>query len=274
MTEPAMTEIVTALDEPAVTCRLARAARTGPVRRMLLLHGLGGSSVGWRRYSGTAPDEVEVWLADLPWSVGQGSSWTRRTEPGDWLLDAVTRVGAPVDVLVAHSYAANLVLEQLAAGRLDGLSGVVLVSPFYRADERMFDWATIVAYLDGFLPILDEGLRVYSGGALTEDIRDQVARRVREHLGPYGWMRFFDAYLRTPYLAVDGLTVPVLVVGGDRDVAARPADARALASAVPGCRVELIADCGHFPMVERPEPFNRAVNEFLAHLPTRTWSLL
>jgi pimeloyl-ACP methyl ester carboxylesterase len=236
---------------------------------MLLLHGLGGGTSGWRPLISAVSGDFEVWQAQLPWTVGGDRSWSFRGDCTEWVVEAFAGVNAPVQVVVAHSFAANMVLELLARGKLTDLSGVVLASPFYRASDRLFDWATISACLNGFLGILDDGLRVHSGDLLTGDVRRLMALRLREHLGPYGWMKFFDAYLRTPFLDVAAVRVPMLVVGGERDVAARPADASALAAAVPGCRIELIADCGHFPMVERAETFNRIVNDFLARLSRR-----
>jgi pimeloyl-ACP methyl ester carboxylesterase len=262
-----MTELLAA--GTATATRLVRTASGEPRGRMLLLHGLGCGTGGWRPLISAVPADFEVWEAQLPWTVGGDRSWSLRGDSTHWLVEAFAGVDGPVDVVVAHSFSANMVLELLTRGRLTDLSGVVLASPFYRASDRLFDWATMSAYVDGFLTILDEGLRVHSGDQLADDVRRLMALRLREHLGPYSWMKFFDAYLRTPFLDVSAVRVPMLVVGGDRDVAARPADASALAAAVTGCRVELIADCGHFPMVERPETFNRIVNDFLARLSRR-----
>lgn len=51
---------------------------------------------------------------------------------------------------------------------------------------------------------------------------------------------------------VDGLG-PVLIAHGDEDVVIPPANAEALAVRCPGCRVELLAGCGHALMAQEPE---------------------
>ena len=92
-----------------------------------------------------------------------------------------------------------------------------------------------------------------------------MALRVQDRIGPYGWVRFFETYLRTPQLRLDRIVVPCLIISGAQDIAASPADARALASALPfaRARVHIIQDCGHFPMTERAEAFGALVNDFL-----------
>ncbi|MFB6889897.1 alpha/beta fold hydrolase, partial [Kitasatospora sp. NPDC056327] len=166
-------------------------------------------------------------------------------------------------VVVAHSFAALALLEHLASPRPADLEAAVLVSPFYRPRPGDFDWATLAHYLEDFHLILDEGLRVSAEDRLDAATRRAMALRVRERIGPYGWTDFFGAYLRTPSLALERVRPPVLVVAGRDDLAARPADARALAAALPRARLEVLPGCGHFPMAEQPERFTRLLEDFL-----------
>jgi 3-oxoadipate enol-lactonase len=62
------------------------------------------------------------------------------------------------------------------------------------------------------------------------------------------------------------IDVPTLVVGGAEDVFTPPSELEALASAIPGSRIELIEQCGHVCPLERPAAFNHVVGEFLASL--------
>ncbi len=76
---------------------------------------------------------------------------------------------------------------------------------------------------------------------------------MRDQVGPYGWTRWFQTYLRTPFLDLSRVDAPVLVVSGVDDIAARPDDGRALAKALPRGRFEPLDGCGHFPMIEQPD---------------------
>lgn len=251
--------------------RLRRAAVSGPPLRVLLLHGLGGSQVVWDALAAHAPGRLELWDADLPWTAGLGSHRMRGTDPAAWVLRALTAVEGGADVLVAHSFAAAVVLDLQTRAAAPAVRAAVLVSPFYRPSEADFDWATIAHYLNGFHRILEEGIRVQTGGRLPPDIQESMALRQRERVGPYGWMNFFSAYLRTPSLDLDKVSVPVLLISGDHDFAAPPEDAKALAKALPNAVHEPLPDCGHFPMTERPDRLAMILGRFLdsALPPTR-----
>jgi pimeloyl-ACP methyl ester carboxylesterase len=59
---------------------------------------------------------------------------------------------------------------------------------------------------------------------------------------------------------------PALVVVGAEDVLSPPADAAAMADALPQGRLVEIAEAGHLTAIETPEAFNAAVAGFLAEL--------
>jgi pimeloyl-ACP methyl ester carboxylesterase len=62
------------------------------------------------------------------------------------------------------------------------------------------------------------------------------------------------------------IDVPSLVVGGIEDGFTPPDELRALAGAIPRCRVELLEGAGHVSPFERPAAFNHVVGEFLGTL--------
>lgn len=249
--------------------RLRRPARTDHPLRVLLLHGLGGKPAVWERFAERAGDRLELWDVELPWQgTLAGSDWSHQADPVGIL---VAEIGDGFDAIVAHSFAANLAAEALSRGLLRPRP-TVLVSPFYRPSPKDFDWATITYYLNDFHRTFVEALRVGDTGRFSEAHRTWMALRLRDQTGPYGWLRFFETYLRSPFLDLAAIRTPVLVVGGETDIAARIADVRLMAQALPCGRFEPIAGTGHFPMVEQPDRFATAVTEFLASLPDPVWS--
>ena len=68
----------------------------------------------------------------------------------------------------------------------------------------------------------------------------------------------------TPLLA--GIDVPTLVVCGEEDVLTPAKEARAMHAAIPGSRLEIIAQAGHLACLERPAAFNHVLAEFLGAL--------
>jgi pimeloyl-ACP methyl ester carboxylesterase len=60
--------------------------------------------------------------------------------------------------------------------------------------------------------------------------------------------------------------VPALVVTGQEDELIPIDESRAMANAIKGSTLELIAGAGHLSNLEQPDAFNKALNTFLAKL--------
>jgi len=60
--------------------------------------------------------------------------------------------------------------------------------------------------------------------------------------------------------------IPVLVVSGEEDRIIPVTQARALAAAIPGARLRVIAGAGHLPPVERPAETTEVLREFLEEI--------
>ncbi|CCH30529.1 alpha/beta fold hydrolase [Actinosynnema sp. NPDC047251] len=224
----------------------------------LFLHGLAGKAAVWDPIAAALPDRFATTRPDLPWHGMADPAWAHLPDPGRYLVDAVWDGH---DVVVAHSMAAMLLVECYAQGRVRPRP-TVLLCPFYRPDPADFDWPTISYYLNDFHRTFTEALRVGETARFPESRREWLARSLRDQVGPYGWTRWFETYLRTPLLDLGAIGAPVLVVSGVDDVAARPEDGRALAKALPRARFELLDGCGHFPMIEQPDRLAALVRDF------------
>jgi pimeloyl-ACP methyl ester carboxylesterase len=85
--------------------------------------------------------------------------------------------------------------------------------------------------------------------------------RSREALCYYAW----QPYMHNPQLRrwLHRIDIPTLVLWGAEDRIVKPDYGRAFAAGIPGARFELIANSGHFPQIEQPEAFARAVTAFV-----------
>jgi pimeloyl-ACP methyl ester carboxylesterase len=93
-----------------------------------------------------------------------------------------------------------------------------------------------------------------------------MAEHACAQLGPHWVVRYLHAYLRTPFLPVGLVGLPVHVIVGDRDPIAPPAEGESLAARLGNASIDRIEGCGHTPMAERPERFSLAVRRFLTTL--------
>jgi pimeloyl-ACP methyl ester carboxylesterase len=62
---------------------------------------------------------------------------------------------------------------------------------------------------------------------------------------------------------LEQVSVPTLVVCGDRDTRAPLPVAEALHAGIPGSQLVVMEDVGHVSAVEAPEQFNAALRQFL-----------
>lgn len=121
------------------------------------------------------------------------------------------------------------------------------------------------AVADAMLPRLLASGTPAADPALAERIRQLMAAMpVSGIVGALAAMR--DRPDSTPLLGGLG-GVPTLVIAGAEDAVIPPEAAAALARAIPGARLAMIAGAGHLPMLERPEETTAALADFLAGLP-------
>jgi pimeloyl-ACP methyl ester carboxylesterase len=57
--------------------------------------------------------------------------------------------------------------------------------------------------------------------------------------------------------------VPTLLIGARQDNVMRTAGTPYIAQLIPDCRLVWMERCGHLPMIERPDLYNRLLREFL-----------
>ncbi|OKK04796.1 hydrolase [Streptomyces sp. CB03234] len=241
------------------------------MKHVVLLHGLGNNEVIWSVLAPHWDEETTVHAPRLPWH-GEGiAAWRHETDSAGRLQDVLDALPTRPDLIVAHSFSSVLLLDLLsrraAAGNPLDTDGVVLVNPFYRADADAFHWDMIAPTLDDFPRTMAESIRLRTlDRPIDEALRADMARRMTEWIGPYGWLRFFEAYLRTPLLPVSLVDVPALVIGGGQDRSAPAEQARHLAAALPRGEELIAPESGHFPMLERPGWFADTVRAFLGRV--------
>ncbi|MFF4512278.1 alpha/beta fold hydrolase [Streptomyces mirabilis] len=253
----------------------ADAGEAGP--RVLLLHGMADSSAVWDRLCALAPHHdalrrARLHSAALPWRGTGPSDWAHRPEPTTWISDTLDQMAAtagPADVVVAHSFSAMLLLDLLCGRSAPAghrIGGIVLVSPFFRPRPEDFDWDTLKGLPEQFVRTMEEGIRVAAGSRAKPELHRAMAERLCETIGPYGWSRFLETYLRTPWLRTAELRTTTLVVSGADDRIAVPAEAETLVARTPSAALHTIEGTGHFPMSERPAQFAAVLDGFLRRI--------
>ena len=280
--------------------RAYRMAGSGPA--LLLVHGIGDSSVSWEPVMDRLAESFTVVAPDL---LGHGDSAKPRADYSvaayangmrDLLdvldLDRVTVVGHSLGGGVAAQFAYQYP-ERCERMVLVATGGVAReVNPLLRLGSLPF---AELALLPLQLPPVQMAGRTLlrTLGTIGTDIgRDAEALvRLFDALPDSAARGAFSRTLRSvvdwrgqvvtmrdrAYLSAE---VPVLLVWGARDAVIPVEHAELAALALPGARLEIFDDAGHFPHHHDPERFVGLVDEFVAstspaeHDPDRRRELL
>jgi pimeloyl-ACP methyl ester carboxylesterase len=208
----------------------------------------------------------QVYALDLPWRAGSGYRWRRAGTPGAWLASGLRRFGRPVDVLVGHSLGANAVLEALATTPDQAVRGAMLVAPFYCPPALDITWPVFERARASFEQIIREGLHVRLAGRRTPiepDLAERMLTKMIERIGPVGFTTLFDQFVASAELPLVTVTVPTLVVGGERDPTLAGGRAAALRHEMPDAEVVLESGFDHFCHVRQVDAVARYVSGFV-----------
>lgn len=93
-----------------------------------------------------------------------------------------------------------------------------------------------------------------------------VIRRMASHTGAERFLGQQRAIMKRADSrpSLGAITVPTLLIRGDSDGITTEEHQDELLAGIPGSRLEVIANCGHLPMLERPEETSRLLVQWLA----------
>ncbi len=260
------------------------AGRGTPV---VLVHGLGNSSLVWRRVIRGLAGDHRVVVPDLP---GFGHTSPTRRRPlldayTDFLAELIERTGRGVPAAVVGNSTGGAVALRLAVTHPELVSRLVLVDPA-GVGQGVPSWWRLVRFeplvrLASFVPlsltprpVLEHVIgEAYRRMAFADpgNVSERSVRLFAERLNSRARIHRF---LRNAHDVVDAfegevqrieapLPVPVLALWGRQDRLVPLHDALALLERIGGLEVRIIEDAGHSPQLEAPEAFLDAVRPFL-----------
>jgi pimeloyl-ACP methyl ester carboxylesterase len=225
-------------------------------QRVLLLHSAVGDSRQWRRQVEALRERFDVAAPDLP---GFGTE-PEPTEPFSYVDRLADLLPAAV---VGNSMGGGIALR-LALTRPELVDKLVLVAsgiPDWEWSQELRDyWARETEAFDR--GDLDAATEVNMEFWIAPEHRDELRPQQRRAMELQS--EHEDPEILWPELPpLETLSVPTLVVVGDRDKEDFQRIAEHVAARVPGARLEVIAGAGHVVGVDRPDELNRLLLEFL-----------
>ena len=241
---------------------------------LVLIHGAGDSSAVWEKQTAYFSKSHQVLAVDLP---GHGA---RVREPGmdrhEKYAQEVCRImdqqSISKAVVAGHSMGGAVALT-MALEHPDRLQGLILVATGARMKMRpdFLEEARKTAEIYGsevpsathIIPV-EQMVHPAIPTDVVQWLKDRIGRAsAQATYADFQANNNFDVMNR-----LGEIRTPTLVVGGSDDRMAPRKFAEFLANGIPGARLEMLDPCGHYPQVEQEEAFNRAVELFVASLPT------
>jgi pimeloyl-ACP methyl ester carboxylesterase len=237
---------------------------------VVFLHGFFGDHRVWRRQFELA-DEYTVVAWDAP---GCGSSsvpqpYFRMADYADTLAAFTSRLGLARPHLVGNSFGGTLALE--LAIRHPGLPRSVVAADSYAGWSGSFPAEVVAQRLAASLPDLElpaeQVAAKWLPGFLTASAPASAKDELRAIIADFKTegMRVMIRALAEADLrdALPQLTLPTLLIWGDRDVRSPVSVANDLQARIAGSRLVVIQGAGHLSHQEAPQRFNTEVRSFL-----------
>lgn len=240
---------------------------------LLCIHGLGGSSNTWTPVMG-AFEGMRVIRPDLPGSAR--SPLGREALSIETYVDALAGVLAELEVdtlhIAAHSLG-TIVAQHFAVAHPARVKSLALFGPLAAPPDAGRAGIRARAELarggDAAMQEIADAIVKGATSAQTKSDQPAVLALVRESVmrqPSEGYAQSCEALAGAQPAAVERLDVPALLVTGDQDGVAPPANVEALAARIAGSRRIVVADCGHWTTYEKPQACIEALREFYAAL--------
>jgi 3-oxoadipate enol-lactonase len=248
----------------------ARVREMGSGPPVVLIHGYPLDGAMWSGVSRALMSRFRVVKPDLPGRGDTVAPSAGSMEDYADFLEAILQALETPAGLAGFSMGGYAALA-LARRRPEKLAALALVDtraqPDDEAGRAKRDEAIATARSGGVQPIADAMIGKLLSPAslgnrdLVERVRRIMLRQTPETVaGDLAAMR--DRADARP--ALSGIAVPTLVVVGAEDALTPPADAEAMAAAIPGARLATIPGAGHLAPMERPGAVAAALGDFFA----------
>ncbi len=227
---------------------------------VVFLHGAGFDHSVWALLARSfAYRDFGVLAPDLPGhGRSAGAALPSIAAMADWTAALIDAAGVRAARLIGHSMGSLAALDTAARfpGTVTGLALIATAAPMRVSDELLnAAKANDHAAID-MIAIWGNGHRATLGGSLAPGLwMLGGAERLLECAGP--GVLFNDLAACNDYrgalAAAATVTVPSILILGDRDLMTPAKSGKALAAAIPACRVTVLEGAGHMLMSERPE---------------------
>jgi 2-hydroxymuconate-semialdehyde hydrolase len=228
----------------------------------VLLPPLGNPATSWGGLMRLLVDDQEILTVDM---MGFGLSTSNKTEAPtflDHLEETINllEVAVQPQLILCGSSLGALLATEIARQRPEWVKALVIIG-FGLVEDPAAWWQRFQDISQNITQFFEQ--TYHQAPAVVEPLHELLT---------YAFTRpaydsFLDAHgLAAMEKAFDNLNIPVLFIFGEDDRIISRSAIEAAAARIPGARVEMLARCGHFPQIERPNELLTLVQNFLKPL--------
>lgn len=232
---------------------------------LVMLHGIGDSADVWQEVCKQLPMGFRSYLEmDLPWNIAVGDPIVYEPDSETILRRTWQMLPQGPKIVLAHSFGANVLLAMSQHFPLDDISALVLLSVYSKSNFGDFTWPGFISYVNKFEDFLKMSISSRPGAEkLSDRSRQIVLEKTMQMYSPSSWLQFYKVYSQTPGLDLSSLTMPTLLMGGQKDFSIEHEDIKNFATRLPDATFHFIEHCGHFAMKEDPRFTAELIQDFL-----------
>ena len=227
---------------------------------LIMIHGAGGRAQVWRNQVHLLKSSLNTLAIDLPGhGKSAGSAMRTINEYAAWLMETLQTFCPEPPFLMGHSMGGAIV-QTAAFEKPSLMKGIILaatgprlgVAPAF-LDGLLNNFENIIDTIMGYAyaPEVDHRL-VTEGAVLMREAGSTVVH------GDFMACNQFDMRDR-----IEKITLPTLILCGEKDPLTPPTLSEKLSGAIEGSRYEMVPSAGHMVMIENPKAFNKTVLDFI-----------
>jgi pimeloyl-ACP methyl ester carboxylesterase len=235
---------------------------------IVFLHGVGMDHSVWALLARSfAHHGFAVLAPDLPGhGRSAGAPLSSIAALADWTAALIDAAGVEKARIVGHSMGTLVALETAARhpDRVSALGLIATAAPMRVSDDLLNAAQANAHAAVEMISIWGEGYRATLGGSLAPGLwMLGGAERLLERARPgviFTDLSACNGY-QDAFAAAGKVAVPSIVIQGSRDVMTSAKAGKAVANAIPGCRLAVIEGAGHMLMSERPDDVLAALRQ-------------
>jgi abhydrolase domain-containing protein 6 len=244
---------------------------------LLLLHGFGAHKDTWTRFAAEVVKEFHVVIPDLP---GHGLSTRLMSESYDIesQLERLKAFHTALELDVVHLLGNSMGGQLAVAYAISHPRDVATMTLFtaggvrepkhskWRQEAAKGKNILVPSTAEAYEALLDALFveRPYVPGPVMTYFAEETVKHAEFT------KKIWADLSRRPFLLDEKLVevnTPTLIVWGDTDLIIDPSAAQVLADGIAGSELVMLKDCGHVPMLERPEESAQVFRTFIARVP-------